>query len=173
MGFSRQEYWSRLPFPPPGDLPNPGIKPRSPTLPVDSLPAKPQGKPKNTGVVAYPLSRGSSQPRNGTEVTCIAGRFFTSWATREVHHSLSHIAYTYWDNRDILLPLYILGSKHSPYMMSVSPFLSHPCRTERCSILWVTAAWTVTLQRRRSSWPDAILSQRLSSGFLNILIWLF
>ena len=31
MGFSRQEYWSRLPFPPPGDLPNPGIKPRDQT----------------------------------------------------------------------------------------------------------------------------------------------
>ena len=86
---------------------------------------------------------------------------------------ISHTADIYWDSRDSLLPLYVLGSKHSPYMMSISPFLSHPCRTERCSILWVTAAWTVTLQRRRSSWPDAILSQRLSSGFLNILIWLF
>ena len=32
MGFSRQEYWSGLPFPSPGDLPNPGIKPGSPTL---------------------------------------------------------------------------------------------------------------------------------------------
>ena len=32
MGFSRQEYWNRLPFPSPGDLPNPGIKPRSPAL---------------------------------------------------------------------------------------------------------------------------------------------
>ena len=32
MGFSRQEYWSGLPFPPPGDLPNPGIEPRSPAL---------------------------------------------------------------------------------------------------------------------------------------------
>ena len=49
-GFSRQEYWSGLPCPPPGDLPNPGIKPRSPTLPVDSLPSEPPGKPKNTGV---------------------------------------------------------------------------------------------------------------------------
>ena len=38
MGFSRQEYWSGLPFPSPGDLPNPGIKPRSPTLQADSLP---------------------------------------------------------------------------------------------------------------------------------------
>ena len=38
MGFSRQEYWSGFPCAPPGDLPNPGIKPRSPTLQVDSLP---------------------------------------------------------------------------------------------------------------------------------------
>ena len=50
MEFSRPEYWSGLPFPSPGDLPNPGIEPRSPTLQVDSLPAESQGKPKNTGV---------------------------------------------------------------------------------------------------------------------------
>ena len=50
MEFSRPEYWSGLPFPSPGDLPNPEIKPRSPTLQADSLPAEPQGKPKNTGV---------------------------------------------------------------------------------------------------------------------------
>ena len=43
-GFSRQEYWSGLPCPPPGDFPNPGIKPRSPTLQVDSLPSEPVGK---------------------------------------------------------------------------------------------------------------------------------
>ena len=36
MGFSRQEYWSGLPFPSPGDLPDPGIKPRSPTLQADT-----------------------------------------------------------------------------------------------------------------------------------------
>ena len=48
-GFSRQEYRSGLPCPPPGDLPNQGIKPRSPASQVDSLPAEPQGKPKNTG----------------------------------------------------------------------------------------------------------------------------
>ena len=45
MGFSRRGYWSGLPFPSPGDLPNTGIEPRSPTLQVDSLPAEPQGKP--------------------------------------------------------------------------------------------------------------------------------
>ena len=41
MGFSRQEYWSELPFPSPGDLPDPGIKPRSPTLQTDALPSEP------------------------------------------------------------------------------------------------------------------------------------
>ena len=43
MGFSRQEYWSGLPCPPPGDLPDPGIEPKSPVVPalqVDSLPLR-------------------------------------------------------------------------------------------------------------------------------------
>ena len=44
MEFSRQEYWSRQPFPSPGDLPNPVIEPRSPVLQADSLPAEPSGK---------------------------------------------------------------------------------------------------------------------------------
>ena len=44
MGFSRQEYWSELPFPSPGDLPNPGIEPGSPALQTDALPSKPLGK---------------------------------------------------------------------------------------------------------------------------------
>ena len=46
MGFSRQEYWSGLPFPSPGHLPNPGIKPRSPALQADALTSDPPGKPK-------------------------------------------------------------------------------------------------------------------------------
>ena len=46
MGFSRQECWSGLPFPSPGDLPNPGIEPRSPALQEDTLPAEPPGKPQ-------------------------------------------------------------------------------------------------------------------------------
>ena len=50
MEFSRPEYWSGQIFPSPGDLPNPRIEPRSLTLQVDSLPAEPQEKPKNTGV---------------------------------------------------------------------------------------------------------------------------
>ena len=44
MEFSRQQYWSGLPFSSPGDCPDPGIKPRSPTLQADSLPSEPPGK---------------------------------------------------------------------------------------------------------------------------------
>ena len=107
MGFSRQEYWSGLPFPSPGDLPDPGIEPRSPTLQADALTSAPPGKQMKVaqlcltvcdpmdcivhGIlqarilewVAFPFSRGSSPPRDRTQVSCIAGGFFTCWATRE------------------------------------------------------------------------------------------
>jgi len=111
MGFSRQEYWSGLPFPSPGDLPNPGIEPRPPAWQTDSLPSEPPGKPINRNVsftqscltlttsltvahqvplsmgfprtVAIFYSRGSSWLRDRTWVSCIAGRFFSVWATKE------------------------------------------------------------------------------------------
>ena len=57
-GFSRQEYCSGLPWPPPGDILNPGIKPRSPTLQVDSLSSEPPWKPHNTGVGSLTLLQG-------------------------------------------------------------------------------------------------------------------
>ena len=110
--FSRQEHWSGLPFPSPGDIPNPGIEPRSPALQADSLLSELQGKllgifptrglnpglsyyrqilyqlshkgsPRILEWVACPFSRGSSQPRNRTGLFCIAGRLFTNWAIRE------------------------------------------------------------------------------------------
>ena len=55
LGFSRQEHWSGLPCPPAGDLPSPGIQPRSPALQADSLPAESSGKPKNTGMGSLSL----------------------------------------------------------------------------------------------------------------------
>ena len=54
-GFSRQEYWSGQPFPSPGYLPNPGIKPRSPALQADSLLSEPPGKPKDIGMDSLSL----------------------------------------------------------------------------------------------------------------------
>ena len=122
MGFSREEYWSGLPCPPPGDLPDPGIEPKSlmspalaggflttsatweaqrenkvkvlvvqlcPTL-WDPMDCSPPGSSVHEILqarvlewVAISYSRGSSQPRDQTQVSCIAGRFFTIWATRK------------------------------------------------------------------------------------------
>jgi len=58
MGFSKQEYWSGLPCPPPGALPNLGIEPRSPALEADSLPSGPPGKPMNTRMGSLSLLQG-------------------------------------------------------------------------------------------------------------------
>ena len=55
MEFSRPEYYSGQPIPSPGDLSNPGVKPRSPSLQADSLPSEPPGKPKDTGVGSLSL----------------------------------------------------------------------------------------------------------------------
>ena len=54
MEFSRPEYWSGQPFPSPGNLPKPGIEPRSPAMQADSLPGELSGKPKNIGVGIFP-----------------------------------------------------------------------------------------------------------------------
>ena len=51
MGFSRQEYWNGLPFPSLGDLPDPGIEPRSPTLEADALTSEPPGKPLSGNLI--------------------------------------------------------------------------------------------------------------------------
>ena len=62
MEFSRQEYWSGLPFLPPGDLPNPGLESRSPALQADSLPSEPPAtvfdncNPKQLAYCLYPRS---------------------------------------------------------------------------------------------------------------------
>ena len=53
MGFSRQEYWSGLPFLSPGDLPNPGIKPASPTLAGKFFTAEPPGKPQRCELACF------------------------------------------------------------------------------------------------------------------------
>ena len=77
MGLSRQEYWSGLPFPSPGDLPDPGIEPRSPALQTDTLLSEPPGKPAGAILSfiskdgegrwllkVFPEERGHFSPRN-------------------------------------------------------------------------------------------------------------
>ena len=70
MGFPRQGYWSGLPFPSPGDRPNPGIEPESPALQVDALPSEPPGK--LSGWVTHTL-----ESSNTKEAFPLLGRFRT------------------------------------------------------------------------------------------------
>ena len=76
MEFSRREYWSGYLVPSLGDLPNLGIKPESPALQVDSLPAESPGKPKNTGVGSLSLLQGNFLIQELNQVPSIAGRLF-------------------------------------------------------------------------------------------------
>ena len=62
-GFSRQEYWSGVPLPSSGDLPKPGIEPRSPALLADSLPSKPPGKPVLYIVYQLYLKKAITKPQ--------------------------------------------------------------------------------------------------------------
>ena len=86
------EYWSGLPCPPPGVLPNPRREPRSPTLQVDSLLSEPPGKPKNTGVDNLSLLQRIFLVKELNWVFCIAGGFFTSWAPREAPNNVYRAA---------------------------------------------------------------------------------
>ena len=79
MGFSRQEYWSGLPFPSPGDLPNPGIKPRSPSLQADSLLPESPGKPQLSLTCPDALFFHAHHQRN-----CLTDPF-NCWSTLERH----------------------------------------------------------------------------------------
>ena len=67
MGFSRQEYWHGVPFPSPGDLPNPGIEPRSPELQTDALPSEPQlgNSLAGVGLGGAVCKVGGQSPREG------------------------------------------------------------------------------------------------------------
>ena len=72
MGFSRQEYWNGLPFPSPGDLPNPGIKPGSPALQSDTL----LSEPENTAQICSATSPRSCMQLMSGRADIYAQTFF-------------------------------------------------------------------------------------------------
>ena len=84
-GNSSGKNTGGLACPSPGDLPNPGIEPRSSALQADSLPSELPGKPKNTAEDSLSLLQGIFLTRNRTRVSWIAGGFFISLVTREAH----------------------------------------------------------------------------------------
>ena len=85
IGFSRQECWSRLPFPSPGDLPDRGIQPGSPTLQADSLPSEPPGKPRDLlrhllfDDTLLDIGSGRTSPYNGFK----SGNLVGGWDPQE------------------------------------------------------------------------------------------
>ena len=81
MDFFRPEQWGGQLFPSPGDLPNPGIKLRSPALQADSLPAEPPGKPKNTGVGSLSFLQWIFQPKE------------SNWGLLHCRQILSQLSY--------------------------------------------------------------------------------
>ena len=89
--FSRQEYWSGLPCPPPGDLLNPGAELRSPTWQGGSLPTEPPGSPRRLDWITYLFSRGSSPPRDRTHTSCIGRWILCHWATWEIPDFTMHV----------------------------------------------------------------------------------
>ena len=86
MGFSSQEYWTGLLFPPPGDLPDSGIKPTSPALQADSLPSDPPGKPMNTGMGSLSFLQGS--PDTPSEL--VWGNRNKEWPSAKMPGQVSH-----------------------------------------------------------------------------------
>ena len=139
--FSRLAYWSELSFPSSGNLSNPGIKPgfshcrqilhmytyESESLSVVSDPLWPHGmvlgilQARILEWVAFPFSRGSSQPRGQTQVSCTADWFFTSWATREARE--------YWSGHSIPSP----ADLRDPGIKPGSPAIAS----------WATYVWVV------------------------------
>ena len=86
MEFSRQEYWSGLPFPSPEDLPDPEVKPRSPTLRADSLPSEPTGKPH--GCTRWTIKKTEGQRINAFELWCWRRLLRIPWTARRSNQSI-------------------------------------------------------------------------------------
>ena len=84
MGFSRQEYWSGLPFPSPGDLPNPGVEPGSPTLQADTLPSEPPGKSCSIPGSGRPPGEGIGYPLQYSWASLVAQLAKNLPAMREI-----------------------------------------------------------------------------------------
>ena len=107
MEFSRQEYWSALLFPSPGDLPNPGTEPGFPALQADSLPSEPPGKPIN-GISVQFSSVNQLRPTLCDPMDCSTPGF-------PVHHQLPELAQTHVHGvDDAIQPSHSLSSPSPP-----------------------------------------------------------
>ena len=90
MGFPRQEHWSGLPFPSPGDFSDPGIEPRSPALQADSLPFEPPGNPCSWFILRPPCVMVFHSLRQGT-FECSGPSFESASKEGSYNLQLSHL----------------------------------------------------------------------------------
>ena len=97
IGFSRQEYWSRLPFPSPEDIPNPGIEPRSPSLQADILPSVVNKGPSGQGYgfssghvwsESWTVKRAEHQRIDAFELWCWRRLLRVPWPARRSNQSI-------------------------------------------------------------------------------------
>ena len=113
MGFSRQEYWSELPFPSPRDLPDPGIQPRSPALQADALPSEPPGKPL--------YITGPKQ----LIMICFGVIFYMFCALEFIHLLCGFIVFIKFQNFSLIISSGVFLSTHHPLGIPISPLLSY------------------------------------------------
>ena len=118
MGFFRQEYWNGLPFPSPGNLPNPGIESASPALQSDSLPPEPPGKPV---LDTWRLFCSSVQFRSATQsCPALCDLMGCSMSGFPVHHQLPEPIQTHVHRiSDAIQPFHPLSSL-SPLALNLS-----------------------------------------------------
>ena len=91
MGFSRQEYWSGLPFPSPGDLPDPGIKPGSPAFQADALTSEPPGKPWWGFCPSKYLGTPKNNTTNGETNTWVPLKYSTTDVGRRIRYEYHQV----------------------------------------------------------------------------------
>ena len=96
MGFSRQEYWSGLPFPSPGDLPDPGIEPRSPALQADTLTSESPGKP---------IKKSEHQRIDAFKLWCWRRLWRVPWTARRSNQSILKEIHSEYSLKGLLLKL--------------------------------------------------------------------
>ena len=124
LEFSWQEYWSGLPFPSPGDLPNPGIEPRSPVLQVDSLLTELWGKPQKC--ILYQFSPFSVWPSHNGSTSALPFQLKTV------------LTQGFCTRCSLCLELHAFTYAHGLHLSFHSSLCSKACISERSSIMdWI------------------------------------
>ena len=125
-GFSRQDYWSGLPCPPPGNLPNPGIEPKSSTLQAESFLSEPPRKPKNTGVGSLSLLQ---------ETFPIQEPNWGLWHCRQILYQLSYPRSPKIALRQILTSCLLPASKDEHTVVGLSHVAGSGCTVDGWTLL--------------------------------------